>query len=56
MPSGKKGLLLTAPRTAQLFVRLRRDRPEITDPHSGSLPFLKLRMREELVGTRCARP
>jgi len=36
----KNSLLFTAPRTAQLCERLRRDRPEITDPHSGSLPSL----------------
>ena len=30
-----------APRTADLFERLRRLRPGMTDPHSGSLPALR---------------
>jgi hypothetical protein len=42
-------------RTADLFERLRRRIPEITDPHSGSLPALRHALLW-VVGMRCARP
>ena len=47
---GETILLFQASRTAHLFDRLRRDRPEITDARSASLPFLKLRTRRSWKG------
>ena len=54
---GTQSLLFTAPRTAQLFERLRRDRPEITDPQQRfpTFPF-RAPHPAGVVGTRCARP
>ncbi len=46
--------LSSTPRTAQLFHRLRRDRPGITDP-TQRVPTSPMR-RAGRVGTRCARP
>jgi hypothetical protein len=55
-PFKRLRLLLSKARgTAHLFERLRCDRPEASDPRSGSLPALR-RALLWMVGMRCARP
>gem|GEM_PF-5288251 len=53
--NGPQLLPFHIPRTAYLFERLRSDSPEITDPRSGSLPFLRHALLW-MLGMRWARP